>query len=476
MTDGIKFNKDTFLQNRGHFFDNVKNQEEYQNVFDHLIENEEWLGDENNNTNTDRNVGSIDNWELANFISHIDVGPNGEGGDGIITDDEIVAWAESNNSQFHKDILDRNKNAFSEFKNFLNAMTGNKDNAKVASNNSGVLGDPKVSATVLHDAMEGAGTKEDTLKAIIENASEDELKEIVKQYDEMYSKDGKNGLIERIASETSGKFEKEMIDKVITSLLSDPEDKEASASLVNGLHKAMEGAGTNENILKSIINNADEAQLKEIAKQYDEAYAKDNGKNGLIERIASETSGELEKTLVDKVVTSLLSDPQDETASQMLADGLYQAMKGVGTNENILKSVINNADESQIRDIAAKYNKSYGKGDKDTLIQRIQDETSGKFETEMIDKVVTSLLADCEENPDSAAALAKELETAMKGWGTDEKMLKAILSHKNMTEEKYQALIDAYRELTGDELYKVVRSEGERDILDNLEDKFKYGK
>lgn len=465
MADGINF---TAGAKRTSFFEKKENQEQYQEIFNHLIENEEWLddGDEGQNGKN----GEISDKEILNFISHIDgIGENES--DGVITDEEIMAWAEKNGNQIHKNILE-NEDAFAQFKNFLGAVVDNVIGAKEDIKEAGT------NAARLHDAMKGLGTDEDVLKEIIEGASEEELKEIVKQYDKKYAKeDGKEGLIERIASETSGKLEKSLIEKVVNSLVSDPTDKDASEILADGLYQAMDGWGTNENILKAIINNADEAQLKDIAAKYDEQYAKEDGKKGLIERIASETSGELEKTLVSKVTTALSSATDDENTTSALVDSLYQAMEGWGTNENILSSVIDNADEAQLREIVLKYDEQYGKdGGKSTLIQRIQDETSGKYETALIEKVVGSLLANCEEDADSATTLAKELNTAMDRLGTDSKMLKAILLHESMTEEKYQALIDAYRDLTGNELYETVRKEGDRDILDNLQDRFKYNK
>lgn len=81
------------------------------------MKNEQYVAE---NGKTD---GEIDDAEILNFISHIDKGADGEQGDGVITDDELIAWAESNGEEFHKNQI---KSTFNEIKNFLYALMGNK--------------------------------------------------------------------------------------------------------------------------------------------------------------------------------------------------------------------------------------------------------------------------------------------------------------------------------------------------------------
>ncbi|MBQ3101612.1 hypothetical protein IJC60_01275 [bacterium] len=116
MVDGIKFNAASFNAN-GNFFLDANNQEKYKNVFAHLQNNEQYISLDGAKN------GEIDNVEITNFISHIDKGEDGKAGDGVITDTELVNWAEGNNQEFHKNLT---KSSFNELKNFLYALMGNK--------------------------------------------------------------------------------------------------------------------------------------------------------------------------------------------------------------------------------------------------------------------------------------------------------------------------------------------------------------
>lgn len=134
MVDGIKFNGGNF-QAKANFFENAENKEKYKNILDHLTKNEAYLGNEGSKA-THTGNGNIDNIEITNFVSHIDKGADGGKGDGVITDDEIMAWAKANGQEFHESLV---KTGFDELKNFLYAIAGNNvATSEVDTNGDGI--------------------------------------------------------------------------------------------------------------------------------------------------------------------------------------------------------------------------------------------------------------------------------------------------------------------------------------------------
>ena len=91
------------------------------------------------------------------------------------------------------------------------------------------------------------------------------------------------------------------------------------------LRQAMKGAGTDEATIINIIGNRTNFQLQEIKKYYQTSYGKD-----LIKQLKSELSGKFEDVII------ALFDPPAEYD----AKNLYKAMKGVGTNEDVLIEII----------------------------------------------------------------------------------------------------------------------------------------
>ncbi len=80
-------------------------------------------------------------------------------------------------------------------------------------------------------------------------------------------------------------------------------------------------------------------------------------------------------TLAFKMSTSAFNSTKD-------AEAVYNAMKGIGTNEQAMISTLANKTPAQLNAIAADYIKAYGKD----LNSALESETSGNFK-----KALTSL-------------------------------------------------------------------------------------
>lgn len=110
---------------------------------------------------------------------------------------------------------------------------------------------PNGDADILYKAMKGFGTDENALIAVLCNRTWEQRKEIALAFKTSYGKD----LVKEIESETSGNFE-----KLLVNLLTDPQLIEAQH-----LEDSIKGIGTNEKALIDCIctkNNFELNQLK----------------------------------------------------------------------------------------------------------------------------------------------------------------------------------------------------------------------
>jgi annexin A7/11 len=94
-----------------------------------------------------------------------------------------------------------------------------------------------------------------------------------------------------------------------------------ASSDANALRKAMKGFGTDEDGLINVICRRTNAQRQEIARNFKTCFGKD-----LIADVKSETSGNFENLLVALLTPTI----------QFYAKELYDALSGVGTDEDVL--------------------------------------------------------------------------------------------------------------------------------------------
>jgi len=131
-----------------------------------------------------------------------------------------------------------------------------------------------------------------------------------------------------------------------------------------------------------------------------------------------------------------------DTACEAACKELYDAMKGLGTDEaKIIKVLVahSNAQRQQMKD---KYKQLYGKD----LVTELQKELGGKFEDAVVALMTPPVLF-----------LAHELRRAMKGVGTDESTLIEILCRSNA---EIKAVKTAYEtEFKGRDLEKDIASD-----------------
>lgn len=220
----------------------------------------------------------------------------------------------------------------------------------------------------LNKAMKGLGTDEDTLIEIIGTRPGWMIKNIRTKYTEMFDQD----LVEQVESETSGSFK-----KLLVSLLQGNRSENNCPNIdkckqdADDLYKATEGWNTDESVFNKIFVTRSPMELAYIAKYYREYKG-----NSILKTIEDEFSGDTEKLY--KAIVHAVINP-----SEYFAKRINEAIKGVGTNENLLIRVVVTRGEIDMPLIKQYYKKLFNKD----MIEDIKDDTSGDFQDLLVELV-----------------------------------------------------------------------------------------
>ena len=304
-------------------------------------------------------------------------------------------------------------------------------------------------AKELFEAIDGWGTDEDAVKEIFNNVKGQDLLDVAAEYEAKYNE----SLEDAIRGDFSGKEEDNLLDK-----LEDAEDevrfheiagKEVTReeiskdsimeSQLRRFKEATDGAGTDEAALTELIQGMSKQGLKEFTE-----YSKKQGVD-IKQVIEDETSGNYEKTLTSSIDSAQNYKPtedktEDEKRKEMAnarADQLFLAIDGWGTDEDAVKEIFNNVKGQDLLDVAAEYEAKYN----ESLEDAIRGDFSGKEEDNLLDKLedaedevrfheIAGKEVTQEDYTDEK--LAKERATAfyeaIDGWGTDEDVIKDLMS------------------------------------------------
>ncbi|XP_008291212.1 annexin A5b isoform X2 [Stegastes partitus] len=117
------------------------------------------------------------------------------------------------------------------------------------------------------------------------------------------------------------------------------------------------------------------------------------------------------------------------------AEVLHKAMKGLGTDEDAILQLLTARSNAQRQEIMATYKTLFGKD----LIDDLKGELGGKFESLIVALMTKPITYD-----------VTSLRNAIKGAGTDEKVLVEILASR--TPQQVKDIIAAYRQEYDDDL------------------------
>ena len=219
----------------------------------------------------------------------------------------------------------------------------------------------------LKKAMKGMGTDEGTLIEIIASRPNWLLKNIKAKYKEKYGKE----LEDAVKKETSGDL-KRMLVSLLQCARSEnnnpnPADCQAKATQ---LYEAGEAKrGTDSDVFIKIFSLSSPAELVGIAKAYHAQYGKT-----ILEAIKNEFSGHI-KELLTAIVYAMLSP------SEYFATRVNKAIKGWGTNDNLLIRVLVTRDEIDMPQIKQYYKQLYNKD----MIDAIKGDCKGDYQKLLVE-------------------------------------------------------------------------------------------
>ncbi|CCC05003.1 unnamed protein product [Sordaria macrospora k-hell] len=291
---------------------------------------------------------------------------------------------------------------------------------------------PDPDADRLRKAMKGWGTDEKELIRVL--ADKDPLQ--INLLREAFSKRHRRDLIADIKSETSSWFEEGLVMLARGPLLND----------VHMLYNAMDGAGTNEDILNDILLRRSNADLKAIKAEFSRVF-----RRSLEEMVRGELSMKTERHFMIVLGATRAEDaaPVVKADIDRDVDDIYNATEGkIGTDEMRVCSILSLRNNNQIRAISYEYRQKYAR-DLDTVIQK--QEFSGHMKD--------ALLIQLRHGTDKYMLQARLLEDAMAGLGTKDRLLTSRLVRAHWDRENLRNVKNAYEQRYKTKLYKRVQGE-----------------
>lgn len=243
--------------------------------------------------------------------------------------------------------------------------------------------------------MKGFGTDEKALIRVLSDKDPLQVAEIRQSFQSDLGRD----LIKDIRSETSGYFEKGLVQLVRGPLMSD----------VYLLYDSMDGPGTKELVLNDVLLGRSNADLQAIKHAYRSTFSRK-----LEDAVKGDLSMKTERHFLMVLAANRAEDGAPVISQQVDDDvnRLYQATEGkMGTDEMTVCSILSQRNDNQIRAISHAYVKRYGKD----LSKVIKSEFSGHMKD--------ALLFQLRHAEDKYMHAAELLEDAMAGMGTKDDLL-----------------------------------------------------
>ena len=269
--------------------------------------------------------------------------------------------------------------------------------------------DPKADADILKNAMKGLGNDKEAIINLASSRSNQQRLPIREAYKASYGTD----LISDLKSELTGHLKDTLI-----AMFYHPIDYDCLS-----LRAAMKGLGTDEDTLIEIIATRPGYMIKQMIERYPTIV---EGRN-LVEDIKSETSGAFRRLLV-----SLLQGSRSDNTSpdveecEKMAKELYEAgEKKWGTDDSVFNKIFSLRSPMEIACISRAYHKLTGH----TILQAINNEFSGDIK-KLLTAVVYAVISPSE-------FFATKVNKAIKGLGTNEKLLIRIMVTRNEIDMPY---------------------------------------
>uniref|UniRef100_A0A8C2GBG8 Annexin n=1 Tax=Cyprinus carpio TaxID=7962 RepID=A0A8C2GBG8_CYPCA len=202
------------------------------------------------------------------------------------------------------------------------------------------------------------------------------------------------------------------------------------------LRKAMKGIGTDEDAILMLLAARSNVQRQEIKAAYKKAFGKD-----LVKDLRSELGGKLEDLIVALMFPSTIYDAHE----------LHKAIKGVGTEDQVLIEILASRTCDEMKDIAKAYKKEYGS----KLEKDIMGDTSGHYQRLLLilaQVLVANLRSVC-----SLIVFQELFAAGEEKFGTDEDKFINILG--NRSAEHLRRVFDAYKKIAGCDIEESIKDE-----------------
>lgn len=227
------------------------------------------------------------------------------------------------------------------------------------------------------------------------------------------------------------------------------------------LHRAIEGLGTDEEAIINVLCYRSNPQRMEIRSMYKTMFGTD-----LVEDLKGDTSGNF-----FEVLKCLLLAPAEFDAYQ-----LKRAIKGLGTDEDVLIEILCTRSNAQLQEIKRVYKEKFNTD----LEKDIIGDTSGDFKKLLVGLVQANRSDSQEVDRNKANQDAKALFEAGEGkWGTDESRFNAILVSRSYPQ--LRATFEEYSKISKKDIEVVIQSEfsgnvlrGMKSIVRCVRDKFGF--
>jgi len=247
----------------------------------------------------------------------------------------------------------------------------------------------------LYKAFKGFGKDSDAIISILSKNSGEQLQQIAIAYKTAYGED----LIKRLKSELSGNFE-----NLAVALCTPLREFEATC-----IRNACKGIGTNESELINILAGRTNQEIKEIKDAFKSVYDKDCEKT-----VADDLGGKCKRLFV-----GLLQGSRDETGTISTVEddveSLYKAGEGKwGTDETEFIKFFNTRSHEHLKQVFDAYLAKYNR----TFHEVIKKEFSGDLRDMLIGMI--------ESTQSRPLFYARLFDKAMKGMGTNEKLLNSL--------------------------------------------------
>ena len=285
---------------------------------------------------------------------------------GLGTDELAITKLVANrtNEQRQK-ILEAYKSCYGRdlIEDLKDELSGNYEDAIIALFNTPVDYDAKQ----LRKAMKGAGTDESTLIEIIATRPSQHLQEVKKAFTKLFERN----LEDDIKSETSGDLQRLLIALLQgnRSINTNPDQAKCKQD-ADDLYNSGEGKwGTDESLFTLIFTQRSPNELALIEKFYYNQYGK-----YFHHIIESEFSGDV-KELFLTIVDSMINP------TRYFATRVNKAVKGWGTDDNLLIRILVTRDEIDMPLIKKEYFNLY----KRQMLEDVRDDTSGDYKVLLIE-------------------------------------------------------------------------------------------